>query len=287
MAQLKTKRSCKLLCQTNSPSCKLSCSHLFQPLLSIILVSSIASSAVAETETGVLTITDANWTVTMDGEWMIKFVAPWCPACAQLKEQWERFSSLAAAMGVSVGEVDVTEQPGLSGRFLVTTLPTIFHVKEGSVRRYVSVREAEEFHTYVSNRRWEEVEPLPSWKSPTSPLMSCMAGLFRLSLWIRVRPNLSLTHTHTQRKWCKGSTLTQNRVCACVVDSWVSDGGFGHAGVGLLPLLCHGNTCHWAADGTGAGPGCRLPLSFPTEAEGGESRSVCEYGGEEASVGGR
>ncbi|XP_023842526.1 thioredoxin-related transmembrane protein 1 isoform X2 [Salvelinus sp. IW2-2015] len=186
MAQLKTKRSCKLLCQTNSPSCKLSCSQLFQPLLSIILVSSIASSAVAETETGVLTITDANWTVTMDGEWMIKFVAPWCPACAQLKEQWERFSSLAAAMGVSVGEVDVTEQPGLSGRFLVTTLPTIFHVKEGSVRRYVSVREAEEFHAYVSNRRWEEVEPLPSWKSPTSPLMSCMAGLFRLSLWIRV-----------------------------------------------------------------------------------------------------
>nr|XP_029531471.1 thioredoxin-related transmembrane protein 1-like isoform X3 [Oncorhynchus nerka] len=88
-------------------------------------------------------------------------------------------------MGVSVGEVDVTEQPGLSGRFLVTTLPTIFHVKEGSVRRYVSVREAEEFHTYVSNRRWEEVEPLPSWKSPNSPLMSCMAGLFRLSLWIR------------------------------------------------------------------------------------------------------
>ncbi|XP_035607981.1 thioredoxin-related transmembrane protein 4 isoform X2 [Oncorhynchus keta] len=142
MAQLKTKRSCKLLCQTNSPSCKLSRSNLFQPLLSIILVSSIASSAVAETETGVLTITDANWTVTMDGEWMIKFVAPWCPACAQLKEQWERFSSLAAAMGVSVGEVDVTEQPGLSGRFLVTTLPTIFQ-------------------------------------------MSCMAGLFRLSLWIR------------------------------------------------------------------------------------------------------
>ncbi|CAB1335249.1 unnamed protein product [Coregonus sp. 'balchen'] len=112
-------------------------------------------------------------------------VAPWCPACAQLKEHWERFSSLAAAMGVSVGEVDVTEQPGLSGRFLVTTLPTIFHVKEGSVRRYVSVREAEEFHAYISNRRWEEVEPLPSWKSPTSPLMSCMAGLFRLSLWIR------------------------------------------------------------------------------------------------------
>uniref|UniRef100_A0A4W5LAL2 Thioredoxin domain-containing protein n=1 Tax=Hucho hucho TaxID=62062 RepID=A0A4W5LAL2_9TELE len=185
MARLKTKRSCKLLCQTNSPSCKLSCSQLVQSLLSITLVSSIAGSAVAETETGVLTITDANWTVTMDGEWMITFVAPWCPACAQLKEQWERFSSLAAAMGVSVGEVDVTEQPGLSGRFLVTTLPTIFHVKDGSVRRYVSVREVEEFHAYVSNRRWEEVEPLPSWKSPTSPLMSCMAGLFRLSLWIR------------------------------------------------------------------------------------------------------
>ncbi|XP_010904527.1 thioredoxin-related transmembrane protein 4 isoform X2 [Esox lucius] len=192
MAQLKTKRSCKLSCIIYSTSCKSSRSKLFPSLMCLlmILISYIAGS-VAETETSVLTIADANWTVTMDGEWMIKFVAPWCPACAQLKEQWERFSHLAAAMGVSVGEVDVTQQPGLSGRFLVTTLPTIFHAKEGSVRRYVSVREVEEFRAYIANRKWEEVEPLPSWKSPSSPLMSCMAGLFRLSLWIRTHGYLT------------------------------------------------------------------------------------------------
>ena len=30
---------------------------------------------------------------------------------------------------VGVGQVDVTASPGLSGRFMVTALPTIFHVK--------------------------------------------------------------------------------------------------------------------------------------------------------------
>ncbi|KAL0969007.1 hypothetical protein UPYG_G00221490 [Umbra pygmaea] len=186
MAQLKIKPSRKLSFINNSFSSKSSSSQLMQSQLClfVVLVGFIGGS-VAETETSVLTITDANWTVIMDGEWMIKFVAPWCPACAQLKEQWERFSSLAASMGVSVGEVDVTQQRGLSGRFLVTTVPTIFHLKEGSVRRYVSLREVEEYQAYVSNRRWEEVEPLPFWKSPSSPVMSCMAGLFRLSQWIR------------------------------------------------------------------------------------------------------
>lgn len=65
----------------------------------------------------------------------------------------------------------------------------------------------------------------------------------------------SLSHTHTQRENGVNDPHSLRIVCvcvcACVVDSWVSDGGFGHAGVGLLPLFCHGNTCHWAADGTG------------------------------------
>uniref|UniRef100_T1GWC4 Thioredoxin-related transmembrane protein 1 n=1 Tax=Megaselia scalaris TaxID=36166 RepID=T1GWC4_MEGSC len=33
-------------------------------------------------------------------------------------------------MGVHIGKVDVTTSPSLSGRFLVTALPTIYHVKD-------------------------------------------------------------------------------------------------------------------------------------------------------------
>uniref|UniRef100_A0A674D6C2 Thioredoxin domain-containing protein n=1 Tax=Salmo trutta TaxID=8032 RepID=A0A674D6C2_SALTR len=132
-------------------------------------------------------------------------VAPWCPACAQLKE---RFSSLAAAMAVYGGEVD----------------PTIFHVKEGSVRRYVSVRKALEFHAYVSNTRWEEVEPLPS--------MSCMAGLFRLSLWIR--------WTHGYPRWDLG-VLSWGSYLSFAMETLVTGLLMGLVLVLLADCLCPPN----------------------------------------------
>ncbi|KAL2099326.1 hypothetical protein ACEWY4_005806 [Coilia grayii] len=142
-------------------------------------------SPIATSENSVLTVADANWTVILEGEWMLKFYAPWCPACQHLQNDWEGFAKLSQALGISVGKVDVTRQPGLSGRFLVTTLPTIFHAKDGNFRRYMSSRSVEDFQAYISQKKWEAVEPLPGWKSPSSFLMSGMAALFRLSVWIR------------------------------------------------------------------------------------------------------
>ncbi|KAJ8341764.1 hypothetical protein SKAU_G00340550 [Synaphobranchus kaupii] len=110
---------------------------------------------------------------------------PWCPACQQIKEEWDTFSQHSAELDVSVGKVDVTQQPGLSGRFLVTTLPTIFHAKDGNVRRYLSSRTVEDFQSYIIEKKWEVVEPVPGWKSPSSIVMTGMAGLFQLSVWIR------------------------------------------------------------------------------------------------------
>ncbi|XP_036450023.1 thioredoxin-related transmembrane protein 4 [Colossoma macropomum] len=111
--------------------------------------------------------------------------APWCPACQHIQADWEALAKESENLGISVGKVDVTQQPGLSGRFLVTTLPTIFHAKDGSFRRYMSSRTIEDIQAYVVQKKWEAVEPLPGWKSPSSILMSGMAGLFRLSVWIR------------------------------------------------------------------------------------------------------
>ncbi|XP_076834784.1 thioredoxin-related transmembrane protein 4 [Brachyhypopomus gauderio] len=139
----------------------------------------------AQSESAVLTITDANWTLILEGEWMLKFYAPWCPACQHIQADWEVLARESENLGISVGKVDVTQQPGLSGRFLVTTLPTIFHAKDGGFRRYMSSRTAEDIRAYVVQRKWESVEPLPGWKSPSSIVMSGMAGLFRLSVWIR------------------------------------------------------------------------------------------------------
>ncbi|KAG9268740.1 thioredoxin-related transmembrane protein 4 [Astyanax mexicanus] len=139
----------------------------------------------AQAESRVVPVGDANWTLILEGEWMVKFYAPWCPACQHIQADWEALAKQSDSLGISVGKVDVTQQPGLSGRFLVTTLPTIFHAKDGSFRRYMSSRTIEDIQAYVVRKKWEAVEPLPGWKSPSSILMSGMAGLFRLSVWIR------------------------------------------------------------------------------------------------------
>ncbi|XP_073683338.1 thioredoxin-related transmembrane protein 4 [Garra rufa] len=147
----------------------------------------LAARVIAQTDDNniVQTVADANWTLILQGEWMIKFYAPWCPACQHLQTDWENLGRQSESLGISVGRVDVTQQPGLSGRFLVTTLPTIFHAKDGNFRKYVSSRTIEDIQAYVEQKKWAMVEPVPGWKSPSSLLMSGMANLFRLSVWIR------------------------------------------------------------------------------------------------------
>ncbi|RXM31415.1 Thioredoxin-related transmembrane protein 4 [Acipenser ruthenus] len=94
--------------------------------------------------------------------------APWCPACQQIQPEWENFAKESKALGISVGKVNVTQEPGLSGRFLVTTLPTIFHAKDGLFRRYLASRTVEDLQSYIIEKKWESVEPVPAWKAPSS-----------------------------------------------------------------------------------------------------------------------
>ncbi|KAE8600887.1 hypothetical protein XENTR_v10013438 [Xenopus tropicalis] len=139
----------------------------------------------AQAESGVRAVTSTNWSALLEGEWMIKFYAPWCPACQQIQSAWESFAERSHALGVKVGKVDVTEEPGLSGRFFVTTLPTIFHAKDGVFRRYHGSRMVEDLQTFISEKKWEVIEPVAGWRSPSSILMSGMASLFQLSGWMR------------------------------------------------------------------------------------------------------
>ncbi|NXA41313.1 TMX4 protein, partial [Eudromia elegans] len=111
--------------------------------------------------------------------------APWCPACQQIELTWESFAKESEHLDITVGKVDVSQEPGLSGRFFVTTLPTIYHAKDGVFRRYRGSRTLEDLQGYVLERKWEAVEPVAGWKSPSSIMMHGMAGLFHLSGWIR------------------------------------------------------------------------------------------------------
>ncbi|XP_016139534.1 thioredoxin-related transmembrane protein 4 isoform X2 [Sinocyclocheilus grahami] len=74
----------------------------------------LAARAVAQTDaSNVQTVADANWTLILHDEWMIKFYAPWCPACQHLQTDWENLGRQSESLGISVGRVDVTQQPAL------------------------------------------------------------------------------------------------------------------------------------------------------------------------------
>ncbi|XP_036606725.1 thioredoxin-related transmembrane protein 4 [Trichosurus vulpecula] len=144
-----------------------------------------AAAAGQEEQSRVRAMTSSNWTLVLEGEWMLKFYAPWCPACLQTESEWETFAKNGEILDVSVGKVDVTQEPGLSGRFFVTTLPTIFHAKDGIFRRYRGPGISKDLQDYILQKKWKAVEPVAGWKSPSSITMSGMAGLFSLSGWIR------------------------------------------------------------------------------------------------------
>ncbi|KAM6912203.1 thioredoxin-related transmembrane protein 1 [Xenentodon cancila] len=130
-------------------------------------------------------VTDANWEKILSGEWMIEFYAPWCPACQQLQSVWKEFADWGEDMGVNIAKVDVTEQPGLSGRFIITSLPTIYHCKDGVFRKYQGARTKDDFLSFVDEQKWEAIEPISSWFGPSSFLMNSMSALFKLSMFIR------------------------------------------------------------------------------------------------------
>uniref|UniRef100_A0A3Q4B660 Thioredoxin-related transmembrane protein 1 n=1 Tax=Mola mola TaxID=94237 RepID=A0A3Q4B660_MOLML len=130
-------------------------------------------------------VTDGNWEQIMTGEWMIEFYAPWCPACQQLQSVWKEFADWGEDMEVNIAKVDVTEQPGLSGRFIITSLPTIYHCKDGVFRKYQGARTKEDFLSFVDEQKWKAVEPVSSWLGPSSFLMNSMSALFKLSMFIR------------------------------------------------------------------------------------------------------
>ncbi|CRK97318.1 CLUMA_CG010712, isoform A [Clunio marinus] len=148
-------------------------------LLCILVVSiNLVSSRVVELD-------ENNWEELLEGEWMVEFFAPWCPACKNLEDIWNDFGSWSDDLSINVAKVDVVDNPGLSGRFFVTALPTIFHVTEGKFRRYTGSRDMNSFMTFVEEKKWKTLEPIESWKRPDSIPMSILSWFFKLSHFLK------------------------------------------------------------------------------------------------------
>ncbi|CAL9686621.1 unnamed protein product [Knipowitschia caucasica] len=151
----------------------------------VFLILSLTSCPAKAKPDSLREVTDSNWEEILTGEWMIEFFAPWCPACQQLQSTWKEFADWGDDMGVNIAKVDVTEQPGLSGRFIITSLPTIYHCKDGVFRKYHGARTKDDFLSFIDEQKWKTIEPISSWFGPSSILMNAMSALFKLSMFIR------------------------------------------------------------------------------------------------------
>ncbi|KAJ8411893.1 hypothetical protein AAFF_G00155310 [Aldrovandia affinis] len=158
--------------------------RLFSLTLVVLFICLTLQTALAK-KNHLRVITDGNWEEILEGEWMIEFFAPWCPACQQLQPVWNEFAEWGEDMGLNIAKVDVTEQPGLSGRFIITALPTIYHCKDGVFRRYQGARTKDDFLSFVDEKRWQDIEPVSTWFGPSSFMMNTMSALFKLSMFIR------------------------------------------------------------------------------------------------------
>lgn len=56
----------------------------------------------------------------------------------------------------------------------------------GEFRQYKGTRDKEAFISFIEDRKWQQVEPVPSWKSPNSLQMSIVSSFFKISQILRV-----------------------------------------------------------------------------------------------------
>ncbi|KAF8567147.1 hypothetical protein P879_10447 [Paragonimus westermani] len=113
--------------------------------------------------------------------------APWCPACKQFSSTW---TQLAATSGLktNIAAIDVTESPSLSFIFFVRQLPTLFHAKDGVFRLYDGSRNLGDLQNYLTEKKYDNTEPLPWYYTPSSVHMRFFFQFMELGM--------AVTHIH-------------------------------------------------------------------------------------------
>ncbi|KAL5112956.1 Thioredoxin-related transmembrane protein 1 [Taenia crassiceps] len=115
---------------------------------------------------------------------MVEFYAPWCPACKLVAVEWKRFAELAPPNDVKVAQIDCSAESAVAMIFTITSLPTIFHVKDGVFRNVKGKRKTEQLLNFVANREFELIEPTTWSLSPNAFYMPAVVRFLDLCLSI-------------------------------------------------------------------------------------------------------
>ncbi|EMI55403.1 thioredoxin [Rhodopirellula sallentina] len=95
----------------------------------------MASEAVKE-------FTDANFdseVLSSDSAVLVDFWAPWCGPCRQIAPMIDELAD--ENPGVSIGKVNIDENPGVAQKFGINSIPTLLLFKDGEVSEsFVGIR---------------------------------------------------------------------------------------------------------------------------------------------------
>jgi len=143
-------------------------------------------------------ITDSNWRQLDKGEWLIEFYAPWCPACRALQPRWDQLARDIKDLNeirVRVAKCDVTDNPWLTGRMMIASLPSIFHIKEKEYRKYSGSRSSEELYDFLLKKKWQDTPVLEKWREPHGTAMTAMSGFYKLANIVQsVHDTMTITY---------------------------------------------------------------------------------------------
>jgi len=112
----------------------------------------------------VLELDSSNISMIHSGEWLVELYAPWCGFCRQLAPTFERVASKLKGR-VNVAKIDADKHTELAIRFQISGYPTVFHIRDGEVRKYESTRTEDGFVEYI-NDGWKNVPTIPFYLSP-------------------------------------------------------------------------------------------------------------------------
>ncbi|CAL8111761.1 unnamed protein product [Orchesella dallaii] len=143
----------------------------------------------------VVELSNHNWELVLNGKWVMIFTDhSACESCSDLQPIWEKFSKWSDGLGIQVGQVEVSNNPTLAGRFMIRSLPQFFYVEDGKFRALKAPLTKADLFLYLERKSWENVEPIPDWKSPSSTLLAVVARLLRMAKYLKNSMNTMRTH---------------------------------------------------------------------------------------------
>lgn len=109
-----------------------------------------AFAATTADSSRVLELSDRFLDVRNEGQWFVKFYAPWCAHCKKLEPVWAHVAQALYNTNIRVGRVDCTRFSAVAQAFRVSAYPTIMFIKGPYDYVYTGDRTKEDLLHFVN-----------------------------------------------------------------------------------------------------------------------------------------